>query len=113
MPRRKPRMPCPVVGCATPIIHDHLMCRGCWMSLPVPVRKAHLRHWRAVREFLNQAWAVRPLKTREEYFRYRDAAARHNRSCALAVGKAGRIRRALGLAPGNIIEHELKDMGLL
>lgn len=114
MPRRKPRVPCPVDGCATPIIDGWLMCRGCWMSLPLAVRKAHSRHWKALREFITpRTWQLRPIKNRDDYFRREALIDRHHRCCDLVIAKAGRIRKARGLAPDNVIEHELKDMGLI
>ena len=114
MSRRKPRIPCPVDGCATPIIAGWLMCRGCWMSLPPAVRKAHIRHWNALREFLSpRTWRLRPIKSREEFPRRQALIDRHARSCDLVIAKAGRIRKACGLAPENAIEHELKDIGLI
>jgi hypothetical protein len=84
------------------------------MSLPPVIRKAHSRHWKALREFITpRTWQLRPIKTREDFLRRQALIDRHHRCCDLVVAKAGRIRKARGLTPESSIEHELKDMGLL
>lgn len=114
MPRRLPRVPCPVDGCETPIIEGYVMCKACWRSLPPAVKKASMARWRAVKAFLTpRTYELRPNLDAGEMVHFRAAKRRHFRSCDLVIAKAGRIRKARGLAPDDVLECKLKELGLL
>jgi hypothetical protein len=112
--RRKPRVPCPVDGCGAPMIEDRCMCDGCFQALPAPVRKAALARWRAFRAFLApRSNSLRSNLTEGELIHADAAWSRNRRCCELIVAKAGRVRRARGLAPEDAMTHELRDIGLI
>ena len=114
MARRLPRIPCHVPGCQTPIIETRLMCQECWSSLPLPVRKASMARWRALKAFLTpRTYELRPGLDAGEMVHFRAAKRRHIRSVDLVTAKAGRIREARGLVPDDAFECELEELGLL
>ncbi|MDD9904804.1 MAG: hypothetical protein OXT06_14635 [Rhodospirillaceae bacterium] len=115
MGRRKPRIECRIDGCHNSIIFDRLMCRECWMLLPVKARKAHLRIWRELRQYLVRAQNEPNDMAKANPEAFQMALNNHNRSCRLMEARANRIREGMPPAdpPPDPMKEELKELGLI
>ena len=112
MRKRKPRIPCRIDGCESPIMYDRLMCHTCWMRIPVGIRKKHTRVWRELRPFIRRSDNAL-VHSKEDAVHVLGLVNAHKESCDECLSMANDIRIAKGIEPDNEIENELKEMGLI
>lgn len=112
MGQRKKRIPCRIEGCESPIIHDRLMCRECWMQLPSGIRKKHMKIWRELRPFIRRS-DNKCINKPEDAVHVMSLINAHKESMDECLNRANNIRTAKNIKPDNPVEIELKEIGLI